>query len=403
MRPQTKKVIFAIAYFLLIGVIAYNSYQLGTRQPKNIIVKGIDNIENNQVSNADFGLYWQVWDFIKKDYLKADKLDDTELIRGSTAGLANALDDPYSVFLPPEETKKFTDDIKGAFGGIGAEIGIRGDFIVIIAPLKNTPAERAGLKAGDKILAVGDVSTANQSIDNIINLIRGPAGSEVKLTILSNGNDEPKEVKIKREIIKIPTLEWKLLENDIAHLQLFNFNEISPRVMADALNELLKKGAQGLVLDLRNNPGGFLDKAVDIAGIFIERDQVVVSEEFRSGQRNEFKSHGNAVLKDFPMIVLVNKGSASASEILAGALRDINGVEIVGETSFGKGTVQELKNLSDGSTLKLTVAHWVLPKGAIIDGQGIKPDFEIKITEEDLKAKKDPQLEKAVELLKKQN
>lgn len=402
MESKRKEYLLLLLAVVLIIASGSSGYYFGTQNPKIIIIKGVDRIQDGAIKNVDFGIFWETWDLIQKNYLRSDEIKNQELIYGSAAGLVNALNDPYTVFLKPEDSKRFADDIRGAFGGIGAEIGARGDYIVVIAPLKNSPAEKVGLKAGDKILAVNSSSTLNISIGEVVKMIRGVNGTEVTLLILGNGDEKPKDVKITRAIIKIPTVEWEMKENNIAHIQLFNFNEFAPKLFVRALNESLRAGAQSLILDLRNNPGGFLEVAVSLAGIFVESGKEVVAEEFGSGQRNPFVARGNAVLKDFPMVILINKGSASASEILAGAIRHYKeDATIIGETSFGKGTVQELKELPDGSTLKITVAHWVLPDGNIIEGNGIVPDIEVKITDEDREGEKDPQLDKAIEILKK--
>lgn len=400
MFAKYKNQITAILLIAVIAGVAFGSYQLGTLRPKNIIVKGVDNVQNGEINNVNFGIYWQVWELLKENHLKADEIDNQELIYGSASGLTSALDDPYTVFLRPDDAKQFKDDISGVFSGIGAEIGVRGDYIVVVSPLKDSPAEKAGLKAGDKILAVDDKSTGNKNLDEVVKNIRGPRGTEVTLTVLSNGASKPKEIKIIRDTIKIPTVKWEIKEGNVAYLQMFNFNGKSNRIFANAVNKALQAGAQGLVIDLRNNPGGFLEMAVSIAGIFVESGKEVVAEEFASDKRNSFKTDGDAALKDFPLVILVNKGSASASEILAGALRHYTDAEIIGEQTFGKGTVQVLKQLSDDSTLKITVAHWVLPNGIIIEGNGIEPDIEVEITEDDIKNKRDPQLEKALEVIK---
>lgn len=397
-----KKIALALVVSALIAGGVVGGYYFGIQNPKVIIVKGVDNIQNGEINNADFNLYWQVWDLIKGNYLRADKLDNQELIYGSAKGLVQALDDPYSVFLEPKEAKQFENDISGSFSGIGAEIGVKGDYIVVISPLKDSPAEKAGLRAGDKILEVDDNSTANLSLQEAVNLIRGPKGSKVTLTVLSNGDDKPHKIEIIRDKINIPTVSWEMKENNIAHVQLFNFNEKAAQRFAKSLNQALAAGAQGIVLDLRNNPGGFLEVAVAIAGIFIEPGKEVVAEEFSSGEKVSFKARDNPVLKDFPMVILVNKGSASASEILAGALKYYKKTPVIGQKTFGKGTVQELKKLPDGSSLKITVAHWVLPDGTIIEGNGITPDYEVKLTEKDIESGKDSQLQKAIEILKPQ-
>jgi carboxyl-terminal processing protease len=402
MIVKFKKPLLATLIVVLIVAAGINGYFIGTRNPRTIIVKGIDNIEGGKIKNADFGTVWQTIDLLKKHHLKADKIDNQELVYGAAAGVAASLKDPYTVFLKPEDSKRFTDDIRGKFGGIGAEIGIRGEFISIIAPLEGSPAEKAGIMAGDKILAVNASTTINMTLNDAVKKIRGPRGSKVTLTVLRNGDEKTRDITITRGIIKIPTIKWEMKEGKIAHVQLFNFNEIAPKVFPKAFNEALRAGAKGFILDLRNNPGGFLEVAVSLTGIFVESGKTVVIEEFSSGKRNTFTAKGQAALKDFPLVILINKGSASASEIMAGAIRDNNGTTIIGENSFGKGTVQELKKLSDGSTLKITIARWLLPNGSVIEKNGIKPDVEVKITEEDAENKKDTQLEKALEILQKE-
>jgi len=402
MIVKFKKPLLATLIVVLIVAAGINGYFIGTRNPRTIIVKGIDNIEGGKIKNADFGTVWQTLDLLKKHHLKADKIDNQELVYGAAAGIAASLKDPYTVFLKPEDSKRFTDDIRGKFGGIGAEIGIRGEFISIIAPLEGSPAEKAGIMAGDKILAVNASTTINMTLNDAVKKIRGPRGSKVTLTILRNGDEKTRDITITRGIIKIPTIKWEMKEGKIAHVQFFNFNEIAPKVFPKAFNEALRAGAKGFILDLRNNPGGFLEVAVSLTGVFVENGKTVVIEEFSSGKRNTFTANGQAALKDFPLVILINKGSASASEIMAGAIRDNNGTTIIGENSFGKGTVQELKKLSDGSTLKITIARWLSPNGSVIEKNGIKPDVEVKITEEDAENKKDTQLEKALEILQKE-
>ncbi len=406
MKEKIRIYLIPLMVVVLMGLATLNGYYWGQAVNHTLIIKGVDNIAGGKIENKDFNTVWQVWDLIKKDYLRADTVADQDLIYGAAAGLATSLKDPYTLFLNPEESKKFNDDIKGSFVGIGAEIGYRGDFIVVIAPLKNSPAEKAGLKSGDKILELDGKSVLNVSVDDLVKKIRGPRGSFLTLTVLRNGEEKTRKIKIERDKIEVPTLDWEM-KGDIAYVQLYSFNENSAKLIVDSFNSALTKGANGFVLDLRGNPGGYLEVAVGLAGIFVDNGQVVVSEEFNNGKKDEFKSRGTAVLKDFPLAILINKGSASASEILAGALRDYNNTPLVGEKSFGKGTVQELKELPDGSTLKMTVAHWILPKGDIIDGKGIEPNYPVAMPEDkDLKLDdsgrplSDPQLDKALQVVK---
>lgn len=391
-----------VAALALAGGSGAAGFWIGRFSPQTIIVKGVDNVVDGVVANANFSIFWETWRHVKDSYFKADELKDQELVYGSVKGMVAALDDPYSAFLPPDDAQKFQEDLGGSFSGIGAEIGIRNEVLVIVAPLKRSPAEKAGLRAGDKILKIGDKATDGMNINDAVKLIRGSKGTPLVLTILRLTWDKQKELTIIRDTIEVPTVEWKDAGGDIVHLQLFNFNETAPVKLFETIKEIQKQtpNTRGFVLDLRNNPGGFLDGAVSIAGWFLPPDSLVVTEEFRSGRKNVFKTSGNGAFKDFPVVVLINQGSASASEIVAGALRDHRGVKIIGEKSFGKGTVQELQTLNGGANLKITVAHWRLPKGELIEKIGIKPDVEVKLTDEDVEAEKDPQLEKAIEVLR---
>jgi carboxyl-terminal processing protease len=374
-------------------------YQSGRQVPETVIVKGVTNATGTVP--VDFGTFWQAWKLIDDEYLKSSGTKAQEKVYGAVEGLVGSLGDPHSQFFPPQENNKFQEDIQGNFGGIGAELGMRKGQIVIIAPLKGTPAERIGLQAGDIILKIGTSTTDGFTIDDAVNRIRGPQGTEISLTIFRESLDAPKEYKIVRATIEVPTLDVEM-KGDVAYIQLYSFNGRADTLFAQAAAKLVNQRVKGIVLDLRNDPGGYLEVAVNIAGWLVPRGKVVVSEARKTGTPEELLAQGNGALANVPIVVLVNAGSASASEILAGALRDIRGVKLVGETSFGKGTVQQLFPLRDGSSLKLTIAHWVLPSGHILDNGGLKPDIEVKPTDDDLKNKRDPQLEKALETVRAQ-
>ncbi len=387
-----------IALAMLCGV-GFAGFYAGTYYPKTITIEGVDKIEDGLVTNADFGVFWETWKTIKESHLNAGEVKNQDLVYGAASGLVDALKDPHSIFFNPSDSKKFSEDLNGSFGGIGAEIGFKNDQLIIIAPLKDSPAEKAGLRSGDKILEVNASSTISFNINDAVKLIRGPKGTQVNLTIGRNGQEKPIKKTIVRDTIKVPVIEWEMKDGQIAHIQLFTFNEVSPILMAETIEKTQNEKAKGIILDLRNNPGGYLDSAIAIAGLFLESGKDVVYEEFRSGKKEIFKATGGDIVGNIPIVILINSGSASASEILAGALRDHLGTKIVGEKSFGKGTVQELKNLRDGSTIKITIAHWILPKGQQIDKNGLEPDFAIKLSEEDIEKKKDPQLDKALEVI----
>ena len=373
----------------------------GLQEPKNIRINNVsDTNPEANVGSVSFNTFWEAWDRLKSTHPDANEIEDIDLLYGAISGLAGTFNDPNTVYFNPGDSQKFNEDINGSFSGIGAEIGMRDDVLTVIAPLKNSPAERAGLRAGDVIAEIDEKDTSDMTVDDAVKYIRGPFGTKVVLKIFREGEPDPIDITITRDTINIPTIETQILEGDILYIQLYNFTSSSPQLFRQALLANSLTNSKGLILDFRNNPGGFLSAAVNISGWFIEKGETVVSEKFGSGSERILTSYGNAALKEFPVVVLVNEGSASASEIVAGALQTQNGTKLIGQTTFGKGTVQELQDLSDGSTLKITVANWLLPDGTQIEKNGIKPDYEVEITEEDFLDGKDPQLEKAIEVLR---
>jgi len=354
--------------------------------------------------DVDFSLFWEAWQKIGESYVGKGDLDVQEMIYGAISGMVKSLGDPYTVFLKPDETKRFIEDVKGAFEGVGMEIGIRQGQLQVISPLEGTPAQRAGLRAGDKIMAVNGTSTLDITTDEAVNMIRGPRGTEVVLTIFREDWGENRDIKIVREVIAIPSLKLEIREDKIAYLKLYNFTEKAGSDFQTAAIQILESEADRIVLDLRNNPGGYLEVAQDIAGWFLEKGQIVAIEDF-GGDREEklYKAQGNALLLSYPVVVLVNEGSASGSEILAGALRDNRGIKLVGEKSFGKGSVQELEKLREGSSLKITIARWLTPSGDLIADKGLEPDLEVILSDEDIEEGRDPQIDKAIEIIKELN
>jgi len=342
-------------------------------------------------------LFWQVWSMIEEKYVDRP-VDEKQLFYGALDGLVGSLDDPYSLFLDPDMTSQFNKELSGSFEGIGAEIGIKKNQLTIIAPLTDSPAKKAGLKSGDKILEIDGQDTGDMSLDLAVSLIRGRKGTEVTLKILSVGSQESKEVVIKRDEIKIKSVSWEMKDENIAYINISHFNRNTSSSFVGVVNEIVLRDSNDIILDLRGNPGGYLDVAIDIASHFIE-DSVIVIEDFGNKQK-EYKSKGEAKFKDYNIVVLVDSGSASASEIVAGALQDYGKATIVGEQTFGKGSVQDFQEFSDGSSLKLTVAKWLTPNGRLIDEEGITPDIIIELTLEDYDNDSDPQLDKALELLK---
>lgn len=398
-RYFTISVLVIVIAFLISGSF-YFGFQEGMKKPQTVIIRGVANLDEGNLEAVDFSAFWNAWQILKSKYVDANKLNNQELVYGAISGLFESLKDPNSVFFPPTDAKKFSEDISGEFSGIGAEIGIKDEQLVIIAPLKNTPAERAGLKANDKILKINDIIAVNLNVDEAVKLIRGEKGTAVILTIVRNGWEKQKEFSIIRDIIQVPTLDWEIKENNIVYIHLYNFYEKAPFLFYRAAMEIIPKNPKAVILDLRNNPGGYLEASVNLAGWFLKSGETVVKEEFRSGEPQIFKAHGNGLFKEIPVVILINEGSASASEILAGALKDNRGIKLIGKKSFGKGTVQELETFKNGSMAKITVAHWIMPSGKLIEKNGIVPDYEVNLTEEDAKAGRDPQMEKAMEIIK---
>ncbi|MBD3247790.1 PDZ domain-containing protein [Candidatus Falkowbacteria bacterium] len=357
-----------------------------------------DKITDNK-KNIDLELYWDLWDTLKEEYVDKGGVNDNDLFYGSLKGMAESLDDPYTIFMDPEDSQEFEEGLSGTFQGIGCEVGMRDDILTVIAPLDGSPAEKAGLMPGDKIMAVDGEPTINMNIDEAVKKIRGEKGTIVKLTIYRESADETKEIEITRDEIYIKSLHYELRDDDIFLIEINSFNEDTLELFNQAAFEIGKADPDGIILDLRSNPGGFLDTSVEIASEWIE-EGVVVKEIFSSGKTDEYKARGNATLKAYPTVVLVNGGSASASEIVAGALQDHDLAEIVGEKTFGKGSVQVWKGFPDGSSVKITTAKWLTPSGTSINDEGITPDQEVEYRLEDFEAGIDPQFDKALEILK---
>jgi len=348
----------------------------------------------------DFSLFWQALRELEENYVDNDEIDYQELIYGAIAGMTDSLGDDYTIFMKPEKTESFMESVSGdsSFEGVGMEIAIKGKILTVVAPLEGTPAFRAGIKAGDKILKIDDTSSDGLLIEEAVDLIRGEKGTEVVLTVSRNSFGAPQEISIIRDAIEIPVIRWEL-KGDIAYIKIYHFTANLSSKFEQIVSNVLESNAQKIILDLRNNPGGYLEVAEDIASWFLPKGEVVLIEEFKDGRRNEYISKGYKHIQGFPVVVLVNKGSASASEIVAGALHDIRDIQLVGEQTFGKGSVQTIESFRDGSSLKITVAKWLTPNGTSIADEGLAPNIEVEFTEEDFDNDIDPQLDKALELL----
>ncbi len=395
---------YAFFFFILLGFVAGVLVTTAKNQPihTNVLKDTASQILNifSGSDDLDPKLFNEAWEVLHSNYFKRSQIAEKDLFYGAIAGMIAAVNDPYTIFLDPKVTEDFTQELNGSFFGIGAEIGRKNGNLVIIAPLPETPAAKAGLRAGDRILAIDGKDVSNLSVDGAVSLIRGEKGKEVVLTILSKDDTTPKEVKVVRDKIAIPSVTYKF-EDGLAFVTLSSFNSDTDSRFAKVAQDIVHDNPKGVILDLRNNPGGYLDVAVDIAGHWLQNNEVVVREVFSNQQDSKDYNAPKATdLSKYKLIILVNSGSASASEILAGALQDHDKGEVLGETTFGKGSVQQLFNLSDGSAVKITVANWLTPKGRVIDEKGIEPDQAVEYTTEDYNNERDPQMDKAKELLK---
>jgi len=351
----------------------------------------------NLSENLDFGTFWDIWNFTKENFYK-QPVSDEDLFYGSIKGMMAGLGDRYSTFFDPEEAKDFSETLNGTFEGIGAQIDVdENGQLVIVAPLPESPAEKAGLRQSDKILAIDGVATTGMSVDEAVMKIRGAKDSVVTLIITRDGLDSAMEVPITRDTITIDSVKLETRDDGIAVISVYFFNEDTISLFTAAVNDLLAEGAKGIVLDLRGNPGGLLDAAIDMGSAWIGQDTVVIQS--ARDKKQAFVGTSNARLTDIPTVILVDGGSASASEIVAGALQDYGFAKLVGTQTFGKGSVQDYRELDDGSAIKLTTAEWLTPKERSINHVGITPDVIVEYTQADADAERDPQLDKALELL----
>jgi carboxyl-terminal processing protease len=332
---------------------------------------------NSTADEIDLNLFWDVWGQVHEDYVDAEEVDLKEVSYGAVRGLVDSLGDPYSVFMTPEETEAFQDDLKGELQGIGAELTIRDASLVVVSPLKNSPAEKAGLLPGDQVILVDGKPTADMTLLDAINAIRGEEGTSVTLTLLRNGVDDTLDKTIVREKIHVPSVDLSFDEingKQIAHMEVYQFGDETVTEFNEATRQILLENPDGLILDLRLNGGGFLDASIEMMSEFFEESVTAVIVKRRNKQDEVMVTTGKGQLADIPMLVLIDSGSASASEILAGALQDYGRATLFGTQSFGKGSVQEFSSLKDGSSLRLTIAKWYTPKDRTIHEVGVTPD-----------------------------
>lgn len=347
--------------------------------------------------NIDFSSLNSVYGLMQRDF--DGKLTDQQALDGAKEGLVSAGGDPYTVYLTAKEAKDLNDQLNGKLSGIGAEIGEKNNILTIIAPIDDTPAAKAGLRAGDMIAKINNEDTTNMSVDEAVSKIRGQAGTKVTLKIARQGVQDLFDVTITRADITVPSVKWSMKNGNVAYINVTQFGPDTADLVNKAASQLKSQGATKVILDLRNDPGGYLDAGVSVASQFLDPGKTVVSERTGGKTVDTLTAKDGGLLRGMPTVVLINGGSASASEIVAGALHDNHVAKLEGEQSFGKGSVQEIKNLPDGAELKVTVAHWYTPDGVNINKQGIKPDTIVKLSTDDFNAGRDPQLDQALQML----
>ncbi|MDQ5882959.1 MAG: carboxyl-terminal processing protease [Patescibacteria group bacterium] len=407
---KLKKIIPILAAIIIIAAVWLVGFLQGSQWGWQMnLPSPFEKILNKEappdLGTGDMSIFWDTWKTILEKYVDRQNLTAQQMIEGATKGLVESLDDPYSEFLNSKENQALTEELSGEFFGIGMEISKKNNNIVIISPLPGTPAEKAGLQPNDIILKIDGKDATQLSSQEAANLIKGPKGTTVTLTIYRPNWNEAREITLQREKISVPTLTWQMLDSQIAYLRIYSFNQPLMFDFPQAAFQIISQHPKGLIIDLRNNPGGYLDAVTNISGWFLDKGSIILKEDFGDNNIKITRATGNGLLKDLPTVVLVNEGTASAAEILAGTLRDNRGVKLIGTQTFGKGSVQELVSLRDNNSLKITIAKWLTPNDTLIQGNGLKPDLEVQNNEElgsysQLNLTQDQQLQAALAELK---
>lgn len=406
-QHQYQSILKKFGYGVALVVVFVLGTYLGTKESVANFINAKKEVPAELASstNTDLSAFWNIWNLLDKKYpFKKETPETQEKIYGAIAGLVDSYNDPYTTFFPPQQAKLFNDQVKGSFGGVGMEVGIKNNFLTVIAPIKKSPAEQAGIQAGDIITQINDQETDTLDIDTAIGLIRGDVGTPVTLSIAREGASEIINITIVRDIVNLPVLETKELDH-VFIINLYSFSENSAALFTNALESFKASGKRNLIIDLRNNPGGFLESAIDISSYFLPEGKTIVREDFGSDTPELIhQSKGYRLLDKKPnLVILVNQGSASASEIVAGALAEHGVARLVGSTTFGKGSVQELIDLPDKSSVKITVAKWLTPNGNSISEKGIVPNILVEtkpVLDKKTNTYSDPELLRALELLK---
>lgn len=405
MNTQDKKLVILLVGLPALILAFFIGVFVGGRNSSSSTLTGpAGSVPTNSavVSNTDFAPFWKAWGILNQKSVYEASTTEQNKIWGAIQGLASSYGDPYTVFFPPAESKEFSEDIAGNFEGVGMELGIKNKVLTVVAPLKGSPAEKAGVKAGDVLVKIGNQSTDSMPVEEAVKLIRGAKGTTVTITFLPQGATKTVDRTLTRDTINIPTLDTSTKPGGIFVIRLYSFTADSADLFRNALKEFVTSGDHKLILDLRGNPGGYLDAAWDMASWFLPEGKVVVTEDFgkNSSQNQVYKSKGyNIFSGNLNMIILVDGGSASASEILSGALHEQGVAKLLGTKTFGKGSVQELIPITSDTSLKVTVARWLTPNGHNLSHDGLDPDYVVPVTDADIAAGKDPQMSKAVDLL----
>lgn len=406
-----------LAFFIFTILIFAAGWYLG-KEGYKFEAQGISNMNVSREvpsdKNVDFSLFWRVWDTLETRYYDQEKLDPRQMVYGAVKGMVSAVDDPYTVFLPPKENKVVQEDLQGNFEGVGIQIGFKGNQLAVIAPLPDSPAQEVGVRAGDYIVGIKDEKkeidrgTVGITLQEAVQSIRGESGTKVTLTLLRENEEEPIVKDITRKSITVPSIVVTPLDADgnpienqdeaeYLHIRIVKFSGEMLAEWDSAVSTILKsKDVKGVIVDVRNNPGGFMQGAIDLASDFLATDSVVVMEETGNKNRQEYTSTAIPRLKDENLVVLVNEGSASASEIFAGAIKDNNRAQIVGQTTFGKGTIQEPQQINGGAGLHITIAKWLTPNGTWVNEGGLEPNI---VVEDDPETAEDEQILRAIEAL----
>lgn len=407
-KPQNKNPLFnfLVQFSVVAAIFFILGFTLGQKQievkRRGLVPKiSVVNKDVPSTQTIDFSLFWDVFETLPQKYIDKTAVDGQKLLYGAISGMVRSLGDPYTAFLDPKQNEAVRDELSGTYEGIGIQIGFSKDKrLVVIAPISQTPADNAQIEAGDLILKIDNRDTFDLTLPEAVDLIRGPAGTKVKLQLLREGDDKSKEFEIERAKINIKSVEVSYKDTDkgqVAIVKVSRFGEKTDSEWDTAVAEITQRSIKGIIVDMRNNPGGLLDSSIHVASEFVKG--TIVKEQFSDGKVATRSSDHDGKFLKIPLSVIVNSGSASASEIFAGAIKDSRRGKIVGEKTFGKGTVQEPVELSGGSALHVTVAKWLTPNGKSIDGDGISPDVNVETTSTDREQKKDPQLEKALELI----